>query len=149
VNTASERANRTGRRIGYSAIIIIFALFWWMVGHLQEWEWLPFLTNDFDRVVPWIRASLSLSIVFNLAFLFWDPGWLTHAAEALASLVNLFVGLKMLQVFPFDFSGQEFNWEGVARGFLLFSLFAATVAIPIHLTRAVKASRRPSRRYYD
>lgn len=60
---------RLGNQVGYGIAIGLSALLLYVVQNLEEWDVLPFLTDEFGEVVPWISASLILGILAYTAYI--------------------------------------------------------------------------------
>jgi hypothetical protein len=132
-----KRPLLAARRTAYIWAIAAFVVLWWVVGQLLEWNWLPFLTADFDYVVPWIRFSLAVGIALNVVYLVRDPRWLAAMGEAIISAVNAVVAIVLLWEFPFDFSAYDYDWDRVARIVLIVAIVAGWVGAIVHLVRAI------------
>lgn len=59
--TRQDRA----RKSGYGVAVVVNATLLVFVINLLDWELLPFLTEGFEAVVPWISLSLVASLVAN------------------------------------------------------------------------------------
>jgi hypothetical protein len=123
------------RRAGYVAAIV-FSLFWyWAVGRLVDWSWVPFITSDFPSVVPAIRVGIIVGVVANLAYLVRDPRWLRALGEAATSAVSAVVGVIVLREFPFAFSSHD--WETLARVVIVIGIVCSMVAVVVNLVKFV------------
>ena len=131
----SAESKRTGTRFGYGVAIVINLAMLVVVQNILEWGWLPFLTDEFATVVPWITLSLVLSIVVNLVYQINDSRAVKTAGQILVSVVSIFVTYQLLRVFPFDFSNYGFNWAPVVRIVLVLAMVGAGIGM---LTEAVK-----------
>ena len=67
--TVQQRIQRKpGTRIGYVVAALVNLGVLWFVNQLLTWEWPPFLTSDFEEILPWLNASLVLTSVLSLAW---------------------------------------------------------------------------------
>jgi hypothetical protein len=112
-----------------------------VVENLLEWAWLPFLTEQFADVVPWIRMLLVLSIVGNVVYQLADSPLIKSTGQILINLVSLIVTYRILTVFPFDFSAYEFNWATTVRTVLVLAMVGAGIAM---LTEALTLGKAGS-----
>jgi hypothetical protein len=120
---------RAGVRFGYMVAVAINLAMLIVVQNILEWGWLPFLTEEFAQVVPWISMSLILSIVANLVYQFDDSRQVKSTGQVLVNLVSVIVTYRIFTVFPFDFSAYEFNWATTVRTVLVLAMIGAGIAM--------------------
>jgi len=134
---------RAGRRFGYGVAVVINVAMLIAVQYIYDWGWLPFLTVEFNEVVPWISLSLMASILANLVYQFNDAPPVKSTGQILVNLISIVVSYRIFQTFPFDFSGYDFNWAIVVRIVLILAMVGAGIGV---LTEAVKpASSGPEK----
>ena len=132
VPTETATPSRVGRRVGYAIgalvnVALLVALNVW-----PGWDAVPFLTADFEQVLGLINLSLAVGFLTSVVNLALD----TFGAKALGDLatnvIGLAVSVRLLQVFPFDFSGG-FDWSLIVRILLVIgvvgSFFGAGAAV--------------------
>jgi hypothetical protein len=132
----------TGRRFGYAAAAVVNAGLLFVVTNLLEWDLLPFLTNDFDRVVPIISVSLVATIVVNLIYLFFDPDWFKSLSQIGLLGISMAATVRMYRIFPFDFSAYEIDWATVTRVLLILGMVGIVVAIVVEAVKLVTRAGR-------
>jgi hypothetical protein len=126
---ARSRPSVATRRFGYVVAIAANALVLYLVNHLLAWEWPPFLTEDFDRVLPLLSVSIVASMVVNAAYLAHDERWFKTLGDVVTAGISLAVVARTLAVFPFDFTPYEFGWETPTRVGLVVVIVAIGIAI--------------------
>lgn len=131
----SPGLRRAGTRFGYSIALAINAAGLVIVQNILDWGWLPFLTDEFADVVPWISFSLVVSIVLNVIYLFNDTVPVKSTGQILSNLISIFVTYRVLTVFPFDFSESSFDWALVTRIVLILAMVGAGIGA---LTEVIK-----------
>ena len=109
---------REGRRLGYGVAVAINFVMLIAVQNILEWGWLPFLTDEFVDVIPWISLSLVASVVVNLIYQFNDSALVKSTGQIGTNLTSIFATYQLFRVVPFDFSEYAFDW-GIVTGFLL------------------------------
>ncbi len=129
------------RRFGYFVSVLINVAMLIVVNNLVTWDILPFLTGDFDRVVPIITVSLGAAILANLAYIAYDAGWFRSLTQIGLLLISLAATIRLYQVFPFDFAAYEFNWTAVGKGVLILAMVGVVVGM---ITEAVKLAQGTS-----
>jgi len=137
----SPEVRRFGRRAGYIVAVIINVLMLIVVRNILDWDVLPFLTDRLEQVVPWVTLSLTATIVANLIYLFKDAQAIRSTGGIVTNLISLIVTYQIYQVFPFDFSAYDFNWEVVTRVVLIVAMVGAGIGM---LTESIRlASGEP------
>ncbi|HEX9846883.1 MAG TPA: hypothetical protein VGB33_00550 [Acidimicrobiia bacterium] len=137
----SPEVRRFGRRAGYIVAVIINVLMLIVVQNILDWDVLPFLTDRFEQVVPWVTLSLTAVIVANLIYLFKDAQAIRSTGGIVTNLISLIVTYQVYQVFPFDFSAYDFNWGVVTRVVLIVAMVGAGIGM---LTESIRlASGEP------
>jgi hypothetical protein len=112
-----------------------------VVQNILDWDVLPFLTDRFEQVVPWVTLSLTAVIVANLIYLFKDAQAIRSTGGIVTNLISLIVTYQVYQVFPFDFSAYDFNWGVVTRVVLIVAMVGAGIGM---LTESIRlASGEP------
>jgi hypothetical protein len=106
-----------------------------LVVNLVEWDLAPFLTVDFSRVEGLIVFSLGASVAANVVYLAYDPRWFRAIAQAGLNVISLIVMIRILQVFPFDFSTYAFNWGVPMRIGLWIGIIGALVGTIAEVVR--------------
>ena len=120
--TASNRA-------GYAIAMVVNGGLLYVVHHLIEWGWPNFLTADFEELLPLLTLSFIVSIVVNAVFLVSSDVVTKSVADLLTSFIALFVGIRTLQVFPFDFSEYATDWSALVRAVIVVCLMGIVIAI--------------------
>ena len=143
MNRQDQRAvsKRTGRRIGYSVAVGCNVASLVIVNNVLDWGWFSWLTEDLEQVLPFVNASLIASIVVNVLDLAYDPRWFRSIGELGMLIFSLIATIRILQVFPFDFSAYEFGWATLTRWILGAAIFGVSVAMLVHLVRLALMAR--------
>jgi hypothetical protein len=131
----SPEVKRVGHRVGYGAAVVVNLAMLLVVQFILDWGWLDFLTPEFRALVPLISLMLLASILANLIYQFNDTTAVKSTGQILVNLISLFVSYQIYQVFPFDFSGYDFNWELTTRIVLILAMVGCGIGV---LTEALK-----------
>lgn len=134
----TETTPAAGEWVGYLIAIIINGVLLFVVRRLVDWDILPFLTEDFNRVVPVISLSLIASVIVNGLRLVGAPVWFALLADLASTAISLVATVRLYSVFPFDFDDEGFPWDLAVRGMLLIALFGTVVALIVVLVKLVK-----------
>jgi hypothetical protein len=145
--TAQRAVNskRVGRKVGYAVAVACNVALLVIANNLLDWGWLPWLTEEFGRVLPVLNVSLAASIAVNTVYLVYDGRVFKALAELGLLVISLIVTIRFWRVFPFDFSAYDFGWGTLVRWLLGLAMFGICVGMLVQLTRLARpaASRAP------
>ncbi len=134
--SASKPPSVAARRAGYVVAAVVNALLVFAVNVWPGWDVVPFLTEDFGRVLPLANATLLVSMAVNVLFAVRDPAWLKALGTLAADGVGIAATAKMWQVFPLDLSS---GWATVARVLLVLAIVGYSIDIIVQLVALAKA----------
>ncbi len=140
----STGLQHTARRIGYGLTIAINAVMLVIVSNVREWDWFPWLTAELENVVWIISLSLIAAIAVNALYLVYDPPGFKRAAELVLLTISLMVMIRLLQVFPFDFSAYSFGWGTLTRWILWVVVFAIGLSIVVQVVQLLRIGIDPA-----
>lgn len=127
------------RQAGYTMVILVDLALLYVANNLLAWDLLPFLTDDFARVLWLIDISLLATIAVNLAHIWYDPAWFKSLGQIGLGWISMLVAIRMFQVFPFDFSSYVFDWERVARFVIVLSMVGIGVGILVEVVKLARS----------
>ena len=134
-------ASNSGSAIAAQAAFLI------VVNHIRDWDWLPWLTDDFDDVAGIMSIALIASMLANLIYLLFPIAyatrWSRSALTATSVGITLAAAVRLYQVFPFDFDRYSFNWDTLTRAVLIFLIVSMTLGLLFHLVQLIAALARP------
>lgn len=130
---------RTTSRIGYAIAVVANLVMLFIVNNLLAWGWVPFLTDDFEQLLPIVSLSLVVGAGANFAFIFYNAEWFRSVGQIVQNVFSLFVIIATLKIFPFDFSPYPVNWTAIARVVLALALVAVSLATIAELVKMVRA----------
>ncbi|MGN8247090.1 hypothetical protein ACTHAM_000762 [Cellulomonas soli] len=134
-----RRRSGAGRRAGYAVALLVNVLLLVGIHVVPGWQVLPFLTDELTEVLPLIDASLVAGAVVNLLYLVHDGPAFKALTQAGVDVISLLASLRLLQVFPFDFTGSTFPWEPVVRVVLVVSVVGTAIAVLVEVVRFFRA----------
>jgi hypothetical protein len=129
-----------GRRVGYLVAAVFDVVFLWIANHLLDWQWPRFLTVEFDDVLPVLSASIIVSIVVNVIWVAFDPPWFKALGNIITSAFGIAVGVRTLEVFPFDFSTYARDWAGLVRVIVVIAIVGSAVGVIVNLVKLVSSA---------
>lgn len=127
-----------GARVGYVIAIVINGALLYVVRHLVEWDTFPFLTDDFEQVVPIISLSLIASMIVNGLRLVGVPNWFALLGDLGSTTISLVATIRIYSVFPFDFDDQGVPWDLALRALLVIAIFGTGVALVVVLVKLMR-----------
>jgi hypothetical protein len=136
VTTTSDVA----RRSGYVIAIAVNVVMLYVVNNLLAWNILPFLTDDFGRVLWLIDVSLLATIMVNFVYVAYDQRWFRSLGQIGLNLISLVVAVRMYQVFPFDFTGSTFDWTQIARVVIIFTILGTAIGAMVEAFKLARAA---------
>ncbi len=129
----SRRQSVASRRVGYVISALFNAVALYVINVWPGWDAVPFLTADTRQVLGIVNASLIVSLVVNLVYVVHDPPWLKSFGDLVTLGIGLAVLIRLLQVFPVDFTGYSFDWALVIRILLVVGLVGTAIGIVVQL----------------
>ena len=141
MSAESSVSKRTSRRVGYGVAIAVNIAFLVIANNILDWGWFSWLTEDLEDVLPLINLSLVASLAANSAYLVHDGPGFKGGLELVVNSISLVVAIRLLQVFPFDFSTD--GWETLTRWILVVSIVAISLALLVQLVRLLVMATKP------
>lgn len=133
--SVSPDIKQIGRRVGYAIAVLVNLVMLVIAHNIYDWGWLPFLTADFAQLVPWISFGLVASIIANAVYQFNDTPMVKATGQFGVNLISVFVTYQIWQMFPFDFSAYEFNWEVLVKVLLVLGMVGAGIGMLAEATK--------------
>ena len=127
------------RRAGYVVAVLVNAAILYAVNVWPGWQALPFLTDGVSLVLELVNASILVNVAANMVYVVADPRWLKALGDVLTTGVGLAALLQIWRVFPFDFSGNSFDWTLAVRIGLGVAIGGSAIAIVVALVSFVKS----------
>lgn len=127
-----------GRKVGYVVTAAVDLVGLWVAGHLLDWGWPAFLTDEFEDLLPWISISLAATAVLNVLWVVADPDWFRHLGQLALDVITVIVSVRTWQIFPFDFSGYAWVWEAGTRALIVVATVGSAIAAVVELVALVR-----------
>lgn len=144
--TKRSRPSLAARRVGYVIAIAVNVGLLIIANNLLDWGWFSFLTADFSDVLWLLNLSFGAGIAANLMYIANDSRRPKAAGQVVTNIISFFVGLRTLQVFPFDFSGWETDWSWLFRVMLIVGIVGAAIGAVVELVKLLGSAVEPNRR---
>ncbi|MDH3026929.1 hypothetical protein QEN35_21465 [Gordonia alkanivorans] len=140
---SGHRVDARRRQVGYSVSIVVNAVLLVAVLGWPGWETVPFLTDDFGRIVGWVVAALVAGIAANAMYLIADPPIVEMIGELAIDTFGLIALVRLWQVFPFDFGDSGIPWSTVARVVLAVGIAGTAIAMVVVIVQTALRRRSP------
>jgi hypothetical protein len=134
--------SRAARRFGYIVAIAVNGALLIVAHNLLSWGWPSFLTDEFADLLPLINLSLGATILVNATYINYDPVWFKSSTQIGLGAITMMLAVRTLQVFPFDFTGYDFDWEPIARGMIILSMIGIGIGLVVETVRLVAVNIR-------
>lgn len=131
-----------GRRFGYTVAIAINAGLLYVVNNLLDWDWLPFLTEAWDDVLPIIRVSLVAAMIVNAGYILFDHKWFKSLTQIGLAGISMAATVRIYQVFPFDFTQYDFGWETLTKAILIIAMVGVGISVLVETGKLIRAISR-------
>ncbi|HOI40112.1 MAG TPA: hypothetical protein PL168_05220 [Methanobacterium sp.] len=110
-------------------IIILY-----IVNNLLSWN-LSFITSSFQDVLWIFNISICATIIVNLIFLAYHPGWFRSLVKIILNILSFLVCYYLYTIFPFIFSQAAYTI--ILKIILIFGMVALIIASLIEVLRLI------------
>jgi hypothetical protein len=138
VRLVGGTVSAAARRSGFALAAVMTAAMWWLVNIWPGWEKLPFLTSRTTDALAWVNISFLAGIVINVVYAAYDSRWFKALGDVVTTTVGLAATARVWQVFPFDFSGDSFDWTPLVRVVLLVAILGSGIGIAVHVGTLIR-----------
>jgi hypothetical protein len=138
VTALTRRPPVAARRLGYLVAAAINVAMLYVVNVWPGWQAVPFLTEDTPRVLGLVNLTLVANLAINIVYVAYDPGWLKALGDLVAAAVGLASAIRVLRVFPFDFTGYAFDWTPFVRVVLIVGVAGGVIAVFVQLVFLIR-----------
>lgn len=128
------RAGRATRVFGYLVAVGVNLLLLYLVNISPGWEVVPFLDDDgVPLVLGLFNLSLLANAAANLAYVVYDARWFKAALNVGLSMISVWLGIRVLEVFPVDFTGLSYDLTTLARVVFEVGLVGSVIGLVVAL----------------
>ncbi len=127
-----ERPHTLGwvlRSLGHVLAIAVNLIMLFVVRNIGEWDLLPFLTDDYQRVIGALSFGIIVTIVGRVVQILLPGRRVKILVDGIVTAVGFFVLIRVLRVFPFDFDPDGIRWDVIIRLFLILGLVGSAIAV--------------------
>lgn len=122
-----------------------------VANNILSWGLFPWLTAEFEDLLPVVNIVLGFNIVLNLVYMAYDERKFKAVTQIVVNVMAIGVVVLTWQIYPFDFSAYDFpidisafdlSWDLLARFVLGLAILGTAIAV---VTETVKLVREASR----
>lgn len=139
--TDKKAKSLPARRLGYIITIVVQFICMYIMLHLYDWN-VPFLTEEYDSLLWYIRASFYSAIIAYAVFLLYDPKWFRHLLKAITNIAFSLSAIMFYVVFPFNFPTEQLN--RIVKIILLVVMILGLISILTELVTAIRYAGKSS-----
>lgn len=143
--TASDRSPAAARRFGYLLGIAFNVVLLYLINIAPGWQAVPWLTAEAGELVGLANACLIVSIAINALDVLADPTWLRALGDAVSCVLTAILAGRLLQVYPFDFTGWGTDWSPLVTIVLVLVLIGTAIGAIASVVRFFVALARSGR----
>lgn len=110
-------------------IIILY-----IVNNLLSWN-LSFITSSFQDVLWIFNISICATIIVNIIFLAFHPGWFRSLVKIILNILSFLVCYYLYTIFPFIFSQAAYTI--ILKIILIFGMVALIIASLVEVLRLI------------
>lgn len=122
----SKRPSAASRRFGYAVAVAVNLALLAVVNRWPGWDAISFLTEDTERVLGIVNASMIAGVLANAVFLVDDRRWFKAAGDLVTTAIGLAAAMRVWQVFPFDIGS---TWALVAHVLLAIAIVGSVIGM--------------------
>jgi hypothetical protein len=138
VTAPVRRPPVAARRVGYVVAAAINAGMLYVVNVWPGWQSLSFLTDDTHRVLGLVNLTLWANLAVDLVYVAYDPQWFKALGDLMTAAIGLALSIRVLRVFPFDFTGYTFDWAVPIRIVLVVGVVGTAIAVVVQFVSLIR-----------
>lgn len=130
----SAAPSHEGRRVGYIAALLINLLMLYVFHNLENWN-IPFITGEFEQVLPALDLAILTTVGANALLLLNDSPWFRALLQIFQGITGFWAVLTLFRVFPFNFTSDFVN--SLLRFALALAMLGIVVGLVVDLFRLI------------
>lgn len=143
------RATRTGsggRRAGYVVAAVINLVLWFLANVDPGWQAVWFLSPSTAQLLPLFNLVILAQAAANVLYAIFDSTGLKRLLEVPLTVLSLWLAVRVLVVFPFDFGPDGGIWSQIVRFIAFVGVFGTAIALIVNIAQLVKwiVTREPA-----
>jgi len=133
-----QKPPSAGRRFGYLISILINTAIYYVINNFPIWNFIPFLTEQYQQVLWIANLSLGANIFMYATFMVYDLRWYRNLMQAVVNAFTIYSIHIFRTVFPLDLVDGLAHWVNIGLLILIVIMILATI---LEIGSAVKHYR--------
>ncbi|MGB9980471.1 hypothetical protein [Methanobacterium sp.] len=122
-----KEKEKNSKKSEYIGAIVVNVILLYIFNNLLVWH-VYFITNTFNEVLGLINLAIIVTIIGNIIFLMFNPGWFRHIVKIILNIFAFTAVYSIYSVFPFNFSSFLIDWSAtIALIFIMVGIAVATI----------------------
>ena len=122
-----------------------------VANNILSWGLFPWLTSEFEDLLPVVNIVLGFNIVLNLVYMAYDERKFKAVTQIVVNVMAIGVVVLTWQIYPFDFSAYDFpvdisafdlSWDLLARFVLGVAILGTAIAVRLSSLRLLSPCAR-------
>lgn len=114
--------------------IIVNVILFYIVNNLLSWNF-SFITSSFQDVLWIFNISICATIIANIIFLAYHPGWFRSLAKIVLNILSFYVCYYLFTIFPFIFSQTAYTI--VVKMIIIMGMVALLIISLVEVLRLI------------
>lgn len=114
--------------------IIVNVILFYIVNNLLSWNF-SFITSSFQGVLWIFNISICATIIANIIFLAYHPGWFRSLAKIVLNILSFYVCYYLFTIFPFIFSQTAYTI--VVKMIIIMGMVALLIISLVEVLRLI------------
>jgi hypothetical protein len=130
-NLSKKKKAKTSEFVG---AIIFNIIFLYIVNNVLSWN-LGFIAPSFQDVLWIFNISICATIVANIIWLVYHPGWFRSIIQIILNILGLLVCYYLLVIFPFIFSQEAYTIA--LKLLIILGIMGLIISSLVEITRLI------------
>lgn len=131
---------KDARKSEFIGAIIVNLIMLYIVNNVLSWN-LGFIAPSFQDVVWIFNISICSTIVANVIFLAYHPGWFRSIIQIILNILGFLVCYYLYIIFPFIFSQAAYTI--VLKILIILGMVALVIASLVEVARLILRIKKP------
>jgi len=118
----------------FMVAIIVNVILFYIVNNLLSWNF-SFITSSFQDVLWIFNISICATIIANIIFLAYHPGWFRSLAKIVLNILSFYVCYYLFTIFPFIFSQTAYTI--VVKMIIIMGMVALLIISLVEVLRLI------------
>jgi hypothetical protein len=132
------RTGGGGRRAGYVIAAVINLVVWFLANVDPGWQAVWFLSPSAAQLLALFNLVILTQAAANVLYAIFDSTGLKRFLEVPLTVLSLWLAVRVLVVFPFDFGPDGGIWSQIALVMAFIGVLGTAIALIVNIALLVK-----------